>query len=152
MSVLSAVINRVEDEVLREQFQERVEIIQHKIKFMDKVPVAFLDTENRIVRLFEELSGVAGGELKDDPLESRVVIYREKGVGMLQLMGAAPAMLQKEWPAVEYDRVYLWDDAEDSFADAELAVTALEDLAEMFYPGYFVFGNEGRTWMSFKTQ
>jgi len=152
MSVLSAVINKVEDESLREQFQERVEIIQHKIKFMDKIPVAFLDTENRAVKVFEELAGIAGGELQEDPLEARVVIYQEKSVGMLQLMGAAPALLQKEWPSVAYSRVYLWDDEAASYADAERAVAALEDLAEMFYPGYFVFGNEGRTWISFKTQ
>jgi hypothetical protein len=71
---------------------------------------------------------------------------------MLQLMGIVPPLLQEEWPAVEFSRVYLWDDNAASADSAEEAVNALEDLAEMLYPGYFVFGNEGQTWISFKTK
>ena len=36
--------------------------------------------------------------------------------------------------------------------DPEDLVIALEDIAEMLYPGFFVFGNEGIDWLSFKTQ
>nr|WP_294876870.1 hypothetical protein [uncultured Pedobacter sp.] len=152
MSFLNAVINRVEDEQLRENFHERVDIIQHKIKFMDKVAVACLDTKNNLSENLKALIAEAGGVLQDDVSTARVVIYYEKSTSMLQLMGVVPSLLEKEWPSVEYDRVYLWDDEAAVADEADVAVNALEDLAEMLYPGYFVFGNEGKTWMSFKTQ
>ncbi|HKG07324.1 MAG TPA: hypothetical protein VKB19_12730 [Pedobacter sp.] len=152
MSLLDAVINKVEDGVLREQLQERVDIVLHKIKFMEKIPVSCLDTENASGRELQDLIVTAGGELQADPLNARVVIYCEKEVGILQLMGAVPALLHKDWPAVTYSRVYLWEDFREPSAQAQSAVDALEDLAEMLYPGYFVFGNEGKTWISFKTQ
>ncbi|WP_214226011.1 hypothetical protein [Pedobacter sp. B4-66] len=152
MSFLNAVISRVEDEQLRESLQDRVDIIQHKIKFMDKVAVAFLDTENKLSKDLEGLINEAGGVLQDDINTARVVVYYEKSTSMLQLMGVVPTLLSKDWPSVEYNRVYLWDDEAAVADEADVAVNALEDIAEMLYPGYFVFGNEGKTWISFKTQ
>lgn len=151
MSFLNAVINQVEDEEVRESLQERVDIIQHKIKFMDRVSVACLDSNNVQVDLLKDLLVEVGAELQGDAAHARVLIYREKDMSMLQLMGSVPALLKSEWPAVEYDRIYLCDDK--TFAeDAQAAVEVLEDLAEILYPGSFVFGNEGATWMSFKTK
>jgi iron complex transport system substrate-binding protein len=152
MSFLNAVINKVEDEVSREYLQERVELVLHKIKFMDRVPVAVLDARNELGTELEWLIDAAGGELQDDAAKARVVIYYEDGVGMLELMGAVPALLHVEWPSVAYNRVYLLDDQSIGSVSAEHAVDVLEDLAEMLHPGYFVFGNEGKTWISFKTQ
>ncbi len=152
MSFLNAVINKVEDGALRERFQERVDLVQHKIKFMDKVAVACLDTGNALVKDLEGLINDAGGVLQDDAATARVVIYYENGSSMLQLMGLVPALLDAAWPSVEYSRVYLWDDQAAVAGNAAIAVDALEDLAEMLYPGYFVFGNEGKTWISFKTK
>ena len=152
MSFLNAIINRVGDEQLRENLQERVDIIQHKIKFMDKVAVAFPDTRNNLNTDLAELVNEAGGILQEEINKARVVIYYERSTSMLQLMGVVPSILEKDWPSVEYDRVYLWDDEAAVANEADVAVNALEDIAEMLYPGYFVFGNEGKTWMSFKTQ
>ncbi|HMI05322.1 MAG TPA: hypothetical protein VK541_22730 [Pedobacter sp.] len=152
MSFLNAVINKLEDEVLREYLQERVEIVQHKIKFMDRVMVAVLNAKNELDTDLEWLINAAGGELQDDPVNAGVVIYYEDGVGILELMGVVPAMLHAEWPSVAYNRVYLLDDQSIGSVSAERAVDVLEDLAEMLHPGYFVFGNEGKTWISFKTQ
>ena len=119
---------------------------------MDKVAVACLDTHNVLVKDLEGLINDAGGILQDDASTARVVIYYENGSSMLQLMGLVPALLDAAWPSVEYSRVYLWDDQASVAGNAAIAVDALEDLAEMFYPGYFVFGNEGKTWISFKTK
>lgn len=151
MSFLNAVINKVVDEELRESLQERVDIIQHKIKFMDKVTVACLDTKNRLLDDLEDIINVAGGVLQDEVSNARVLIYHEKDMSMLQLMGSVPALLKHDWPAVEYDRVYLYDDGL-LLTDASSAVDTLEDISEMLYPGYFVFGNEGKKWMSFRTK
>lgn len=152
MSFLNTLIDQVTDEDARERLQERVDIIQHKIKFMDRVPVAILDTDNRVDDGLKALLEEAGGSLQDDPINARVVIYAEQGYPMLQLMGVVPSLFDEAWPAVEFSRLYLWDDNAAIASTAQQAVVALEDLAEMLYPGYFVFGNEGVTWISFKTK
>ncbi|HEY0176265.1 MAG TPA: hypothetical protein VGC08_07800 [Pedobacter sp.] len=149
MSFLNAVINNVEDESLKEDLQERVDIILHKIKFMDKVPVCCLDKENMVNPVLNVLIEAAGGEMQTDPKLAKVLIYHQTQAGMLELMGAVPALLEREWPAVEYNRVYLMEDTSAFLSDPESFVASLEDVAEILYPGYFVFGNEGKTWTSF---
>ncbi|WP_316812507.1 hypothetical protein [Pedobacter heparinus] len=152
MSFLNAVINKVKDEALREDLQERAAIIQHKIKFMDKVPVACLDSHNNLNYALEEVIVDAGGLIHDFIATAKVVIYMEKGRTMLELMGVVPALLQKTWPAVAYNRVYLMNGLDLDLSDPEDLIALLEDIAEMLHPGSFVFGNEGIDWLSFKTQ
>lgn len=152
MSFLNAVINKVRDEALREDLHERAAIIRHKIKFMEKVPVACLDSHNNSNYALEEVIVDAGGVIHDFIDTAKVVIYMEKGRTMLELMGIVPALLQKTWPAVAYNRVYLMNGLDLDFNDAEDLITLLEDIAEMLHPGSFVFGNEGIDWLSFKTQ
>lgn len=149
MSFLNAVINKVEDEVLSEELQERVDLIQHKIKFMEPVTVACLDTENHLNRDLEGIINDAGGILLENVNEARVLIYAEKDASMLEMMGLLPSLLSKEWPAVEYNRVYILEDQVGAAKDPQEMVSLLEDIAEMLYPGYFVFGNEGKNWSSF---
>jgi hypothetical protein len=43
MSFLIAALNQETDVEYREELQDRVDLILHKIKFMDKVPVICLD-------------------------------------------------------------------------------------------------------------
>jgi hypothetical protein len=149
MSFLNAVINNVEDEPLRDALQQRVDIILHKIKFMDKVPVCCLDRGNINNPVLNMLIEAAGGEIQTDPLQAKVLIYHETQSGIMDLMGAVPALLENEWPAVEYNRVYLMEDTSAFLSDPESFVSSLEDMAEILYPGYFVFGNEGKTWTGF---
>ena len=149
MSFLNAAINNVEDEFVKEQFHDRVDLVKHKIKFMDKVPVAVLNTHNRVNNSLDELLDLAGGQVMQDPAQARVIIYVEEGSSMLNLMGMVPALIEKEWPAVTYNRLYLMDELKADFKTPASALELLEDLAEMLNPGTFVFGNEGKTWMSF---
>jgi hypothetical protein len=149
MSFLNEVINNVTDEVLREELQERVDLILHKIKFMEKVHVICLDTDNKLSIRLKDLVEAAGGIMQIDPLEAQVLIYEEAEKSMLEMMGIVPVLLQKEWPSVTYNRVYLFDDHEVVNGNAQVLVSAMEDIAEILYPGYFVFGNEGRTWTAF---
>lgn len=152
MSFLNAVINKVKDEALREQLQERIAIIEHKIKFMEKVPVACLDTHNDLNYGLAELILCAGGLLHDFVDTAKVVIYMEQGTTMLELMGIVPPLLDKSWPATQYNRVYLMNGQDLDIEEPEDLVAALENIAEMLHPGSFVFGNEGIDWLSFKTQ
>ena len=105
MSFLNAVINEVEDENLRERLQERIDLVQHKIKFMDKIPVVCLDVSNKPVSHLEELLSEAGGVLEEVPSLARVLIYCDEHMSMIELMGAVPGLLDAEWPAVQYSRV-----------------------------------------------
>ena len=149
MSFLNKVINTVADAAQKEALQDRVEIILHKIQFMDKVPVIVLDTDNHLNGRLNALVVSAGGVLQTSPEGAKVLIYEEEDMGMLQMMGTVPTLLQKEWPAVTYNRVYLFDDPKLDAEDPGQVVAAFEDIAEMLHPGFFVFGNEGQTWTAF---
>lgn len=149
MSFLNAAINNVEDEFVKEQFHDRVDIVRHKIKFMDKVTVTVLDASNQVNHHFDQLIDVAGGQVMENPAEARVVIYAAEGSSLLNLMGLVPALIEKEWPAVTYNRLYLMDAEAMTTVQVADAIDLLEDLAELLNPGTFVFGNEGKRWMSF---
>jgi len=149
MSFLNAIINNVEDEELREELQERVDIILHKIKFMDKIPVIVLDSFNNPSSLLNVVMESAGGDLKQQVMDAQVIIYHESRIGMLEMMGILPSLLNEEWPAVKFKRVYIMDDQSAYLSDPEHFVNTLEDVVEMLYPGYFIFGNEGTNWTGF---
>jgi hypothetical protein len=100
MSFLNAVINTVGDEFVKEQLQDRVDIVGHKIKFMDKVPVTVLYAHNEVNEQLDQLLLLAGAELQQDPQQAKVVIYLEPESSMLNLMGVVPALLETGWPAV----------------------------------------------------
>jgi len=149
MSFLNTVINTVGDDFLKEQLQDRVDIVRHKIKFMDKVPVVVLKADNQVNHELDELLVIAGAELQEDASQAKVVIYLEPDSSMLNLMGLMPSLLQQEWPAVEYNRLYLLEPLHGDLNNPAYLIEVLEDLAEILYPGYFVFGNEGKSWVSF---
>ena len=148
MSFLIALLNNVEDEDLREKLQERVDIIEHKIKFMDKVPVALLDSYNNNSNLLSVVIEAAGGE-HVDATEAQVTIYHEPRVRMLEMMGIIPSLFNPEWPSVQYKKVFIMDDQSAYLSDPEHFVNTMEDVAEILHNGYFVFGNEGKTWTGF---
>lgn len=149
MSFLNAAINKIGDELIREELQDRLDIVGHKIKFMDKVPVVVLNAENQQNPVLNGLLEVAGGLVEQDIKKAKVIIYLEQDEPMLALMGTVPALLEKEWPAVEYNRLYLMDGFNGDLQDPEFLVNLLEDVAEILHPGHFIFGNEGKSWMSF---
>ena len=77
MSFLNTIISSVGDDFLKEELQDRVDIVRHKIKFMEKVPVVVLNAANQVNPQLDELLLVAGAELQQDPQEAKVVIYLE---------------------------------------------------------------------------
>ncbi|TCC86642.1 hypothetical protein EZ428_23320 [Pedobacter frigiditerrae] len=151
MSFLNELINSENDEILREELHERVDIVTHKIKFMEKVPVICLNAANEIHAGLNHLIELAGGELVPVALDAKVVIYAEYQSGIGDLLGKVVDAISPQWPAVTYNHVYILD---DSHVIAKLAadqVTDLEDIAEMLHPGFFVFGNEGKNWINFSS-
>lgn len=149
MSFLNGIINSENDEVLREELHERVAIVTHKIKFMDKVPVICLTTDNEIQPALDHLIELAGGELVPIALDAKVIIYFEHQAGIGNLITKVADALSPQWPAVIYNHVYIVDDQQFLVKMALEMVTLLEDIAEMLHPGFFVFGNEGQHWVNF---
>jgi hypothetical protein len=151
MSFLNELINSENDETLREELHERVDIVSHKIKFMDKVPVICLNTNNEIHEGLNHLIELAGGELVPVALDAKVVIYAEYQAGIGSLLGKVVDLISPQWPAVTYNRVYVLDDSKVLAKLAADQVTQLEDIAEILHPGFFVFGNEGSNWINFSS-
>lgn len=149
MSFLNELINSENDEILREELHERVAIVTHKIKFMDKVPVICLTTDNELQPALTHLIELAGGELVDLALDAKVLIYFEYQQGIATMIGHVAAAISPQWPAVTYNHVYIMDDSLILAKGPADVVVQLEDIAEMLHPGFFVFGNEGKNWVNF---
>lgn len=149
MSFLIERINRIAEEDLREELLERVAIVSHKIKFMEKVPVSCLDSNHQLNREVDDLLELVGAEVVSEPVLARVLIYLEAGLGLAALMGQVVPGLDQAWPAVTYNRVYLLDSESLVTTTAQDLVSKMEDLAEILHPGSFVFGNEGKSWINF---
>ncbi|MDQ8054441.1 MAG: hypothetical protein REI78_15525 [Pedobacter sp.] len=149
MSFLNALINSENDAVFREELEERLAIVGHKIKFMDKVPVVCLDTFNLPTLILADEINAAGGILETDILGAIYIIYYQPGKTLNDLMREVPALLDPNWQAVKYGRIILLNDDVNKLRTAENAVMLIEDFAEMLHPGAFIFGYEGDKWIRF---
>ena len=149
MSFLNELINTENDEVLREELHERVAIVSHKIKFMDKVPVVCLDTLNMQNLVLADEINAAGGLLETDILGAVYIIYYQPGKTLNDLMREVPSLIDPEGAAVKNGRIILLNDDVNRQRTAANGVTLIEDFAEMLHPGYFIFGGEGDKWIRF---
>lgn len=149
MSFLNELISKESNEELREQLQERLDIVAHKIKFMDKVPICFLDSLGQPHVIFSDFAEYGGVVLTTNPMEAVYIVFYEKDKQLGHLMGTASALLHNEWPAVKYNRICLLAD-DYEMEKASDAVSLIEDMAEMVHPGHFIFGYEGDKWIRFQ--
>jgi len=132
-----------------EDLQERLDIVEHKIKFMDKMPVALLDVSNNPSYFLSEEIALAGGMIESDILSAAFVIYYQPGKTLTDLMREVPSVLDADWQAVKNNRIILLNDDVNHERSAENAVSLIEDMAEMLHPGSFIFGHEGDKWIRF---
>ena len=149
MSFLNELINSENDEILREELHNRVDIVTHKIKFMDKVPVVCLDTLNMQNLVLADEINAAGGILETEILGAVYIIYYQPGKTLNDLMREVPALLDSNWPAVKNGRIILLNDDVNKLRTPANAVTLIENFAEMLHPGFFIFGYEGDKWIRF---
>jgi len=149
MSFLNELINSESDENLREELQERVDIVTHKIKFIAKVPVICFTSHNEVQPALNHLIELAGGEIVPIALEAKVIIYFEHQANIGSLLGNVASAISPQWPAVTYNKVYIVDDSVVLAKQPADLVSNLEDIAEILHPGFFVFGNEGQKWVNF---
>ncbi|GGE51521.1 hypothetical protein GCM10011413_17300 [Pedobacter psychrotolerans] len=137
------------DATIREDLQERLDIVEHKIKFMEKVPVAVLDVSNTPGYYFTEEIAFAGGMIEADIMSAVFIIYYQPEKTLTDLMREVPSMLSADWQAVNNNRIILLNDDVNREKSAENVVSLIEDMAEMLHPGSFIFGHEGDKWIRF---
>ncbi|UKT62672.1 hypothetical protein [Pedobacter mucosus] len=137
------------DAAEQELLQERLDLVEHKIKFMDKIPVACLDTNNIPSYFLAEEIAMAGGMIETDIFGAVYIIYYESGKTLTDLMREVPQAMDSDWQAVKNNRIILLNDDVNRNRNAETAVSLIEDIAEMLHPGSFIFGHEGDKWIKF---
>jgi len=148
MSALNELINAENNIELREELLERLAIVEHKIKFIDKVPVCFLDSLGQPHAELLAIAELSGAAVTTQPMEAAYIIFYEKGKLLDDLMRKVPVLLDDAWPAVKFSRVCLLAD-DYRLSKPEEAVALVEDIAEMIHPGHFIFGYEGDKWIRF---
>lgn len=149
MSFLNELINNVPDSGLREALQDRLDIVIHKIKFIDKVPVFILSEGSDKATILSRLAEIAGAILVNSPEEAQVCLCFENNSGVAVLLSKYARVFDPSWPSSLYNRIYLVADEPEWEYGPETVLRFLENLAEMIHPGFFFFGNEGRDWLHY---
>ncbi|TSD63516.1 hypothetical protein FFF34_018160 [Inquilinus sp. KBS0705] len=142
---------------LPEELQERVDIIRHKLKFMENKPTVFcagqidpLTTVNNLADMLNIAGGTTADSLATDP---DIIILMPEGASVAHTMGGINTLLAypgfAELKAVKNNRVYIADGERYFHQNGEVMVESLEILAEIINPKQFNFGYEGDAWIKF---
>lgn len=148
---------------LTDEQQERLDIITHKLKFMEQKPtVAIIKTLDPIVLAADEMKDLvatAGGVLIEGDeqtllaLNPDVIMLMPNDMPIAETMSNMDTLLQLPGlaglKAVKNNRLYIVDSAMVVNDAAENTVDTIEMLAEIIYPKQFIFGYEGNGWIKF---
>ncbi len=148
MSAANELVNTENNTEIREELLERLAIVEHKIKFIDKIPVCLLDSLGQPHFRLADFAAPAGAVLTTEPMEAAFLIFYEDGKQLDDLMRTVPVLLDENWPAVKFNRVCLLSD-DYLLANAQDTVGLVEDISEIIHPGHFIFGYEGDKWIRF---
>jgi hypothetical protein len=149
MYALDTLLNNIADESKQAELLERLDIVAHKIKFMDRVNLLVINTDGEPSLDLSEITTKAGARLTTDPLGAHYILVFQKDKQLNDLLAVAPNILNAEWPASK-SRVSLLADSYDG-NQAEDLVDMVEDIAEILHPGQFIFGFEGDKWLRFNS-
>jgi iron complex transport system substrate-binding protein len=159
-------------EQLKEDLQERVDIIRHKLKFMENKPtvacIEWLEPMMVSGNWVPELLNIAGGVpiltengkhshyVKWEELQRQdpeVIIVMPCGFSIERTMKEVGLLLQlpgfSEMKAVKNDRLYIADGNQYFNRPGPRIVDSIEILAEVIHPKQFIFGYEGSGWIKF---
>lgn len=145
--------------------QERINIIKHKLKYIDesqKPSVLFLsdvippvfETNPYLTHLVEMSGGkMYDVEATDDNLFNPDVILVVSEEMERLFGGLANLLMTEEWKnanAVKFNRIFLVDGG-SNFREFNLNFASdVEILAEILYPQYLTFGGKGDSWLQFE--
>src|ERR1700761_2505251 len=159
-------------ELLVEELQERVDIIRHKLKFIEQKPtvacVEWLEPMMLSGNWIPELVSIAGGTSilteagKHSPYiqweaiqqaDPDIIIVMPCGFAIERTMKEVDLLLQlpgfAEMKAVKNNRLYIADGNQYFNRPGPRIVNSVEILAEIINPKQFIFGYEGNGWMKF---
>jgi len=159
-------------EQLIEDLQERVDIVRHKLKFMENKPtVACIEwlepmmvSGNWVPALVSSAGGVTilAENGKHSPYvkweniqqqDAEVIIVMPCGFSIERTMKEVDLLLQlpgfAELKAVKNDRFYISDGNQYFNRPGPRIVDSIEILAEVIHPKQFIFGYEGNGWIKF---
>ncbi len=156
-----------------ESLQERIELIAHKLKYVQERPAVFCisraDTPISLSTYVYSLAGMAGGStatLSDggegtfitpqilSMSNAELILLGSANYSIEQTLIEAGSLFEDpDWQdlqAVKNGRVYIIDGASLFTASTPAAqVESVEMLAEIIHPKYFIFGYEGSRWIKF---
>lgn len=159
-------------EGLIEDLQERVDIIRHKLKFMENKPtvacIEWLEPMMVSGNWVPELVSIAGGlpvlaeNGKHSPYvkwedirqqDPDVIVVMPCGFPIERTIKEVNLLLQlpgfAELKAVKNDRFYIVDGNQYFNRPGPRIVDSIEILAEIIHPKQFIFGYEGDGWIKF---
>jgi iron complex transport system substrate-binding protein len=159
--------------VLIEDLQERVDLIQHKLKFIENKPtVACIEWLEPIMvsgNWVPELVHIAGGtpvmaepgkhspyiEWVDLRLQDpEIIVVTACGFSIERTLKEIDLLLQlpgfADLKAVKNKRFYIADGNQYFNRPGPRIVDSIEILAEIIYPKQFIFGYEGEGWIKFE--
>lgn len=157
---------------LLERLNERVDIIKHKLKFLDNKPtvacIEWLDPLMISGNWVPQLVEIAGGTpvlaekgkhspyIKWDDIAAAnpdVIILMPCGFSMDRTLKEVSTLLQQpgfnDLKAVKNNRLYIADGNHYFNRPGPRIVDSVEILAEIINPKQFIFGYEGEGWMKF---
>ena len=152
---------------LTEYQRERLELIEHKLKFVSDRPlVACIEGPDHLRSAgiyMDELVTLAGGrplvfsdgeEVFDSVVAHNpdIIIVMPVAGTPVEAIGDMPQLIQQpgfvQIKAAKADRVYITN-ADFFISEATDVVDKTELLAEIIYPKQFIFGYEGNGWIKF---
>ena len=141
---------------LAEDLQERIDLIKHKLKFIEQKPavacITNLDTLTLVDNSVAELIDIAGGASENQFNDPDIIIVMPTGYAISQTMQQMDGLLQlpgfNDLKAAKNNRVYIADGNFD-IANPDQLVSLTEVLGEIINPKQFIFGYEGEKWIKF---
>lgn len=171
-TVAAALDARAQANVLVEELQERVDIIKHKLKFIDAKPtVACIEWLEPLMvsgNWIPQLVNIAGGtpilaeagkhspyvDWEDIRLANPdIIVVMPCGFAIDRTMREISLLLQQpgfsDLKAVKNNRLYIADGNQYFNRPGPRIVDSVEILAEIINPKQFIFGYEGEGWIKF---
>ncbi|MGV3706190.1 MAG: ABC transporter substrate-binding protein [Arcticibacter sp.] len=150
-----------DDPEVLEQLQDRIELVRHKLKFVELVPtvacISSLSPLKLAGGLVPELIRLAGGtpvELEDlAAADPQYIIVALEGSPLNTAMSEVETLMAlpgwESLDAVKNGRIYLAD-GEGHFSDSPAGIVeTIEMIGEILNPKQFAFGYEGEGWIKF---
>jgi iron complex transport system substrate-binding protein len=147
---------------LPEELQERIDIIQHKLKFVKQRPVVACVEGLDPFAIWPDDNGsikIAGGETINtqaswSALQQQnpdIIILMLKEYSLEESTGNIEQVLQlpgfTDLKAIKNNRFYI---ADSKYISNKNIVDSVEILAEIINPKQFIFGYEGDGWIKFE--